>query len=171
MSNLARPRQQRPALRIGVILGCVALVVLLLPIAIATYITIANDLAASRVKDQLLALPLPENSALVDSYSRAGKLVGNGNGMQYFGAIRIESDLPLAELEAFYAEQATILDQERESEYPLGISVLPSESSGMGEFHGATGFLVAPGKPNHYIVSMWGDAPSSFLENTDLRGH
>ena len=40
---------------------------------------------------------------MIESISRAGKLTGNGNGMQYFGAILIRSDLSLEELDAYYS--------------------------------------------------------------------
>ena len=33
-----------------------------------------------------------------------GNLTGNGNGMQYFGAILIRSDLSLEELDAYYSD-------------------------------------------------------------------
>lgn len=40
---------------------------------------------------------------MIESLSQAGKLTGNGNGMQYFGAILIRSELSLEELETYVA--------------------------------------------------------------------
>ena len=50
------------------------------------------------MEKELCETPLPEKTELIESISRAGKLTGNGNGMQYFGAILIRSDLSLEEL-------------------------------------------------------------------------
>ena len=55
------------------------------------------------MEKELCETPLPEKTELIESISRAGKLTGNGNGMQYFGAILIRSDLSLEELDAYYS--------------------------------------------------------------------
>ena len=36
---------------------------------------------------------------LIESLSEAGRLTGNGNGLQYFGAVLIRSELSLEELD------------------------------------------------------------------------
>ena len=45
--------------------------------------------------NELVHFRLPKNTELIESIYKAGKLVGNGNGMQYFGVILIKSELPL----------------------------------------------------------------------------
>ncbi len=65
---------------------------------------LANNCIANRIEKSLKATALPENTAIIDSMSVAGKLVGNGNGMQYMGAILITSDLTADELRNFYSQ-------------------------------------------------------------------
>ena len=56
------------------------------------------------MEKELCETPLPEKTELIESISRAGKLTGNGNGMQYFGAILIQSELSLKELDDYYSD-------------------------------------------------------------------
>ena len=74
-------------------------------------IPLINNHTAYKVEKKLCETPLPEKTELIESISRAGKLTGNGNGMQYFGAILIRSDLSLEELDASYVpvEQKIVL--------------------------------------------------------------
>ena len=66
-------------------------------------IPLINNYTAYKVERALCEIPLPEEAELIESLSQAGKLTGNGNGMQYFGAILIRSDLSLKELDAYYS--------------------------------------------------------------------
>lgn len=79
---------------------CIFIVILLVLFAVS--VPVVNNRLASKVADELKALPLPESSTFIDSVSKAGKLVGNGNGMQFFGAILIKSELSLEDLNKFY---------------------------------------------------------------------
>ena len=63
-----------------------------------------NNHTAYKVEKALCEIPLPEETELIESLSQAGKLTGNGNGMQYFGAILIRSELSLEELDAYYSD-------------------------------------------------------------------
>ena len=65
-----------------IIYGCLGIV-----LCFIMSIPIVNDYCAYMVEKELCATPLPENTQLIDSVSKAGKLTGNGNGMQYLGAI------------------------------------------------------------------------------------
>lgn len=67
-------------------------------------IPLINNHAAYKVEKALCEIPLPEETELIESLSQAGKLTGNGNGMQYFGAILIRSELSLEELDAYYSD-------------------------------------------------------------------
>lgn len=40
---------------------------------------------------------------MVEEFSQARKLIGCGNGMQFFGAILIKSDLSLEEIDSHYS--------------------------------------------------------------------
>ena len=62
-------------------------------------IPLINNHTAYKVEKTLCEIPLPEETELIESLSQAGKLTGNGNGMQYFGAILIRSDLSLEDSE------------------------------------------------------------------------
>ena len=52
-------------------------------------IPLLNNYTANKVERASCEIPLPEETELIESLSQAGKLTGNGNGMQYFGAILI----------------------------------------------------------------------------------
>ena len=67
-------------------------------------IPLINNHTAYKVEKALCEIPLPEETELIESLSQAGKLTGNGNGMQYFGAILIRSELSLEELETYYSD-------------------------------------------------------------------
>ena len=68
-------------------------------IGIILFINIQNDLIANNTKKELINTQLPNDTKTIDSISVAGKLTGNGNGMQYFGAILIKTDMSKEELE------------------------------------------------------------------------
>ena len=67
-------------------------------------IPLINNHTAYKVEKALCEITLPEKTELIESLSQAGKLTGNGNGMQYFGAILIRSELSLEELETYYSD-------------------------------------------------------------------
>ena len=88
------------------LVGILAAVVL---IGSVISIPLINNHTAYKVEKALCEIPLPEETELIESLSQAGKLTGNGNGMQYFGAILIRSDLSLEELDAYYSGKGQIL--------------------------------------------------------------
>lgn len=95
-------RTQRKAsvnsLIMAALLGMLAAIMIIM-----TAIPIANDSTAKHIAQTLEELPLPENTEYLESTYAAGKLVGSGSGVQYFGAILIKSDETLEELERYYA--------------------------------------------------------------------
>lgn len=76
---------------------------ILLFAAIFIAVPLVNNHTASAVKKELIRLPLPSQTQRIDAISTAGKFVGNGNGMQFFGAMLIKSDLSLEALNAYYS--------------------------------------------------------------------
>lgn len=121
---------------------------------------VANDDAARKTAKALERLPLPSDTKLVETVYKAGKLVGNGNGMQYFGAILIRSELSLEELQEHYSNSAKrecVVENQRESD----IAVIE---------HGKLTFQTNIEGDDYYIVYAWGDQVSFFNE-FDLRGH
>lgn len=141
------------------IILCIVIISVLVYIVI---IPLVNNIYAMQVETKLRKTPLPEKTEIVDSLSRAGKLVGNGNGMQYFGAILLKSKLSINELEDYYSAY-----QKNEWSY----IVEPQRSQIIeGIEHGRISFQEKVGNAGYYIVYSWGDGPD-ILEDLDLRGH
>ena len=128
-------------------------IIVLTIIATPFVIVIVNDYIAITVKNDLKKLPLPYKTELIDSISAAGKLAGNGNGMQYFGAILIKSELTLEELDSYYA-------QYRNNEFKYMVDVQCDNKIEMIEHHGSYSFNVSSETfsfDNYYIIYTWGD--------------
>lgn len=127
-------------------------------------IPIVNDYSANKIAETLCAIPLPESTEFVESVSQAGKFVGNGNGMQYFGAILIKSDLSLEQLEVHYSayreDQWDCLIEEQN-----GQKIDVFDRTSLLKFKSE----LAPSE-NYYILYSWGSGISPFDE-LDLRGH
>lgn len=141
----------------------IVLAVCLLLCALA--LPIANNAIALGIEKDLRALPLPEGTELVESTSAAGNLTGNGNGMQYFGAILLKSDRPLAELRDHYA---------REKQDTFSCIVMPQTERRVAAVENRElCFFAAPTEEGYYIVYTFGSAPAALwdLLDLDLRGH
>ena len=94
--------------------------VIALPIILNISVSAINDGIARNVEKELRAVDLPENVELLDSVSVAGKVSGNGNGMQYFGAILVSGDISEEELEKHYGAYIKDVEVEKqESEAAL----------------------------------------------------
>ena len=141
------------------LVGILAAVVL---IGGAISIPLINNYTAYKVERALCEIPLPEEAELIESLSQAGKLTGNGNGMQYFGAILVRSDLSLEELDAYYSDYRSndweYLVQTQEGQH---IEVID---------HGTLQFSEEIKDSGYYIVYSWGSG-NSLLEELDIRGH
>lgn len=124
-----------------------------------------NDNAARKTAKVLEHIPLPNDTELVETAYKAGKLVGNGNGMQYFGAILIRSELSLEELKGYYSKFADPEHQEWECE----VEVQKGKDITIIE-HGSLTFQTDVEGDNYYIVYSWGNN-HSFFDEFDLRGH
>ena len=121
-----------------------------------------NDLTAKQTAEGLRALPLPEDTRLVETAYAAGKLTGNGNGMQYFGAVLLQSGLSLAELEAHYADCA---------QHDWECCVEPQADSAIRAVeHGSLRLDTSVSGEGYYIVYSWGSG-LPFFQEFDLRGH
>ena len=68
-----------------------------------TGIVIANNRIARGLERALLDAPLPPQTEILDSLWVAGKMEGNGNGMQYFGELLVRSELDEEALKAHYS--------------------------------------------------------------------
>lgn len=123
---------------------------------------IKNNLEAKKVANAIKECALPERTELLDTVSAAGKLVGNGNGMQYFGAILIKSELSLEELKEYYGKLASDEFQ----------NIVEKQETGTIDFieHADLSFDADGDYENTYIVYSWGDY-SGLASEFDLRGH
>ena len=125
-------------------------------------IPLLNNYTAYKVERALCEIPLPEEAELIESLSQAGKLTGNGNGMQYFGAILIRSDLSLEELDACYSDY-------RSNEWECLVETQEGQSIEVIE-HKALQFSEEIKDSGYYIVYSWGSG-DSLLQELDMRGH
>lgn len=123
---------------------------------------LVNDSVARKTASELSKIPVPENSEYIESVSRAGKLVGCGNGMQYFGAILVRSELSLETLQEYYSEFA---------EYEWECIVKPQRGSQIDVIeHGSLKFETEAGNEGYYIVYSWG-SNDGITGEFDIRGH
>ena len=137
--------------------------VVLLGIAFCVSIPMVNDLHAKKVTDELSALPLPENTRIAEKKSVAAKLWGNGNGMQYMGALLIESTLPLEELEKFYSERVEYCSVDRQVGQEITVTDRGNYSFNT-EINSDNYYIVyALGKDDNFIIQLYSEL--------DLRGH
>lgn len=81
----------------------ILLALVLFPIITYSTIVITNNYLADQIEKDLVEFEVPEQTTLLDSVSLAGKLSGNGNGMQYMGAVLVNSNLGAEELKAHYS--------------------------------------------------------------------
>lgn len=123
---------------------------------------IINNFSAQKVKDDICAIPLPKATIKLEEVSRAGKLVGNGNGMQFFGAILLESALSLEELDKYYS-------QYRDHDWSYLVEKQDTQNIQVIE-HGTLSFSSDVSDKNCYIVYSWGEGISPFAD-FDLRGN
>ena len=138
----------------------ICLIVLILAAFVS--VPVYNNYCAYNVEKMLCETPLPEQTELIEAISQAGKLTGNGNGMQYFGAILIKSELSLEELDAYYSDY-------RSSEWEYLMEVQKGQFVEMLE-HGGLQFSEKIKGNNYYIVYSWGSG-NSLLREMDIRGH
>lgn len=140
-------------------------IIFLVVISISLFIVIiplVNNLYAKQLERELRETPLPEKTEIIDSVSRSGKLVGNGNGIQYFGAILLKSKLSLNELEDYYSVYW-------KNEWTYVVEPQKNQSIEVVE-HSRIRFSEKVGNEGYYIVYSWGDGPE-LLEQLDIRGH
>lgn len=99
---------------------------------------------------------------MLETISYAGNLAGNGNGMQFFGAVLIESSLSIEELEEYYL-------QYREDDYSYIVEKQATQTIQAAE-HPELSFRSDIRSKNCYIVYSWGTGISPF-SYFDIRAH
>ena len=157
-------------LLIGLACAALCLVLLLIASPFLLYggIHLANDRIAAGIEEELRGIPLPEKTELADSLSVAGKLSGNGNGMQYYGMLLLSSELEQEELEAYYRGYAKSISlREQKTPYIFDDEYFKVRFSDL-----------QPGKRYFMVWSMEAN-PSGWTETDwvsmvldfDIRGH
>lgn len=135
----------------------IAAVVLIIPVILVGVAAVVNDSAAAALEKQLAEIPLPDGMTCTESFSAAGKIVGNGNGMQYLAVMLITGDVPLESLQNYYAQ--------------YNCEAIIQKTSEIDSYHGDFGFDKFNPQSANYRVEMWGKAPSRFFAELDIRGH
>lgn len=139
--------------------------IILLPFILYFAIVIANNTISSNIKKELKSYPLPVNTEISDAVSVSGKLVGSGNGMQYFGAILISTDLDKTDIEHYYKLYSNEIKIEEQKSEKIVCDSINTDKY----------FKNFEKEKNHYIVYRWGSPNSgkfiSEILNLDLRGH
>lgn len=135
-------------------------IVCILFVGFIVSIPLVNNNTAKNIEEQLLEVSLPDNTEIVESISKAGKLTGNGNGMQYYGAILIKSQCSGEELSAYYSEKLpnTLVKEQK------------TQRIEFIEHENLTFETPITNNDNYYIVYMYGSGkkPFSYL---DIRGY
>ena len=86
----------------GIIIGILVMAI----VGFTVSVPIVNDGIANKTAKSIKRVELPNDTEYIESFSKAGKLIGNGNGMQYLGGILIRSELSLEELQTYYSQYA-----------------------------------------------------------------
>jgi hypothetical protein len=145
-----------------------SIIIFLLALVLAyIVVTIVNNSVSENILTTLKNTSLPEKTILCDSLSATGKLIGNGDGMQYFGAILIKSDLSLDELNSYYFKCRKYRGKEwfqiepQNSKYVSVVEHCQLKFKALENIDNYSGY---------YIVYSWGS--SNFkLQNCDMRVH
>lgn len=146
------------------VLKFLMIILLALLIIFPFYISISNDSIAKKVEKELKGIELPAKTELIDSISIAGKLAGNGNGMQYFGAILLKTELNEDELTKYY-------EQYKKDEWSCLVKKQKTEKIDVLD-HGVYKFdnINKEEMEKYYIVYSWGSSENDLLD-IDIRGH
>ena len=145
--------------KILVVIGCIVIVVV---IGLLIAIPVSNNCIAKETAKIVNDLPVPEKTKYVESVSLASKLVGNGNGMQYFGAILIKSELSLDQLSKYYkgySNQISDIFVEKQKEQKIQVVE-----------HQNLSFKTDIESDHFYIVYAWG-SNNGLFDELDLRGN
>lgn len=143
------------------------IVIIALPIISYVGIVLTNNSIADKIEKNLTSYELPADTELIDSISVAGKLTGNGNGMQYMGAILVDSDLSKDELEAYYLSEFEFIEVKEQETSDLDFIQNVSFDA-----------VINTGDNTYYSIICWDDDRKEMFGNLiselldfDIRGH
>ena len=138
-----------------------------LPVISYIGIVVTNNSIANKIENDLVSYKLPINKKFVDSVSAAAKLTGNGNGMQYMGAILVDSNLSKEELKEHYSSEFDYIEVNEQETVNL-------------EFIQTVSFDadIETGDKTYYSIICWDDNRREVFGNFiselldfDIRGH
>ncbi len=156
---MEKKKKPNIALRILLAIPCTFLAIIIVLNIVCPFI---NNAVAKDVVKEMKDRPLPDKTIVIEERSVAGKASGNGNGMQYFGALLLKSELSLEELQAYYSKFS-------ESEWAY--IVKKQSDSEIKEITNWTArFEAKIDSDDYYILYTWGDY-DGFASEFDLRGH
>lgn len=143
------------------------IVVFALPIISYIGIVVTNNSIANKIENDLVSYELPTNTKFVDSVAAAAKLTGSGNGMQYIGAILVDSDLSKEELKEHYSSEFDYIEVNEQETVNLDFIQNVSFDAD-----------IESGDKTYYSIICWdderremfGDFISELLD-FDIRGH
>lgn len=123
-----------------------------------------NNMIANNIITELKQNPLPEKTVIVEEKSIAAKLCGNGDGVQYFGALLLKSELSLKDLDNYYSqfrnrEECNMVERQ------CGQDIEQNEFPALQELS----FDTDIDDENYYILYTWGNYDSIFTY-LDWRG-
>ncbi len=146
----------------------IVIIILLLPILAYSAIVITNNVIADRVEKALASHALPEGTTLLDSLSAAGRFEGNGNGMQYMGAILVESESSSEELKKHYGTEFDFIEVRRQETAELNFTHDSFSFDGFSEVTDKSYFAVICQESDRR--ELFGDFLCALLD-LDVRGH
>ena len=143
------------------------IVMFVLPIISYVGIVVANNFIADKIEKDLVSYELPPSTRLINSVSAAAKLTGNGNGMQYMGAILVDSDLSKEELKEHYSSEFDYIEVNEQETVNLDFIQNVSFNAD-----------IESGDKTYYSIICWDDNRREILGNLiselldfDIRGH
>lgn len=155
------------AMKKGKVIFVVCIFLVVLPYLLIHF---TNNHIAKELEKQLLRCPLPPDTEIIESTSVAGKMVGNGNGMQWFGILLVKSDMDEDQLSEWY-------HQKLNTDVNADIDVFMQDSPHVFEYINIL-FQNTSDFDRCYQIRLSGNlavgTESSFIEellNSDLRGH
>lgn len=143
-------------------------IIILVPISIlVTMMAISypiNNMVAKNIITELKQNSLPEKTVVVEEKSIAARLCGNGDGVQYFGALLLKSELSLIDLDNYYS-QFRNKDDCNIVEHQYGQDIEQNEFPALQDLSFDTNI----DDENYYILYTWGNYESIFTY-LDWRG-
>ncbi len=153
LSNKTKDRYRRAIRAI-----MIALAVVLLVMGLA--IPVANNALAMGIAREMETLSLPTDTTLVESTSLSGRFSDTAGNVQYFAALLIESDRPIEDLRAHYAQYTdrSLIAYRVEKQVGREITVLKGKSLSFREEAANDGYYIV------YTVRTGGHALQWWLD-------